>query len=163
MSKPAATSRRVRAFTRFARRAAPKLKQALIAHLGGDVGEEATAEALAWGWQHWDELSAMQNPAGYLYRVGMSRGMRQLGNRLPVYPDPPARTGNPDPWIEPALPSALARLSPQQRAAVMLIHGFGWTYGEVAKQLEISKGTVQEHVQRGMEKLRTDLKVDADA
>jgi RNA polymerase sigma-70 factor (ECF subfamily) len=154
--------RRARAYADFARRVAPRLKQALISRLGGDAGEEATAEALAWGWQHWDELDAMDNPAGYLYRVGTTRGLRHQRERPPLYPPVPDPVGNPEPWVEPGLPDALGRLSPMQRTAVMLVHGFGWSYRETARYLEISKGSVQEHVQRGMTKLRADLKVGSD-
>jgi DNA-directed RNA polymerase specialized sigma24 family protein len=68
-------------FTRFVREAGPRLKQCLIAALGGEAGREATAEALAWAWEHWPRLQTMEDPAGYLYRLtegvfiaGLERG-----------------------------------------------------------------------------------------
>ena len=45
------------------------LRRALCVALGRDLGLEATAEALSWGWEHWDSLAAMDNPVGYLYRA----------------------------------------------------------------------------------------------
>ncbi|MEM8708987.1 MAG: hypothetical protein AAGE98_21175 [Actinomycetota bacterium] len=57
-------------FATFFAEAEPKLRPALIARYGGELGRDATAEALAYGWQHWDRVAAMDNPVGYLYRVG---------------------------------------------------------------------------------------------
>jgi len=63
-------------FTRFVERVGPGLTQALVAALGGEVGREMSAEALAYGWEHWDRVGTLENPAGYLYRVGRNRGRR---------------------------------------------------------------------------------------
>ncbi len=60
-------------YTDFVSQAEARLKRALCAALGRDVGLEATSEALAYGWEHWAEVQAMANPIGYLYRVGRSR------------------------------------------------------------------------------------------
>ena len=43
---------------------------------GPELGREAAAEALVYGWEQWDRISEMANPAGYLYRVGRSRDGR---------------------------------------------------------------------------------------
>jgi len=99
---------RTDSFTEFFADVQPRLNRALVAALGTQDGLEATQEALAWGWEHWDELGAMNNPAGYLYRVGRSRA-RRLRRRPPVLP--PIGTGRDLPWVEPGLPTALARLS----------------------------------------------------
>jgi RNA polymerase sigma factor (sigma-70 family) len=53
----------------------------------------------------------------------------------------------------------LAELPERQRTAVLLIHGFGWTYAEVAEFLGVAVGTVQTHVERAMAKLRSVLEV----
>jgi DNA-directed RNA polymerase specialized sigma24 family protein len=42
----------------------------------------------------------------------------------------------------------------------MLIHGYGWTQMEVAELLGVSKTTVQQHLERGVVKLRKSLGVD---
>lgn len=51
----------------------PRLARAFSAAYGLERGQEALAEAMAWAWEHADDLATMQNPAGYLYRVGQSR------------------------------------------------------------------------------------------
>jgi DNA-directed RNA polymerase specialized sigma24 family protein len=44
----------------------------------------------------------------------------------------------------------------------LLVHCFGWTLTEVAELLELSKNSVQTHVERGLERLRNDLGADRD-
>jgi len=147
-------------FTRFATRVAPRLNQALIS-VAGDAGRDAASESLLYGWEHWERVRRMDNPAGYLYRVGLNRARRsQRYKRRVVFPEP---SGGELPWVEPELPGALADLTAKQRAAVVLIHGFGWTVREVAELMDISAGTVQKHDERAMRKLRSSLKVVIDA
>jgi DNA-directed RNA polymerase specialized sigma24 family protein len=147
-------------FTTFVGEHGPRLKQALVAALGEDTGREASAEALLWGWEHWAKLRAMTNPPGYLYRVGRNRGVSML-RRRPVFSPPSSISSNDGPWVEPGLPSALARLSEKQRVAVLLVHGFDWTFREVADHLGVAVSTVQVHLERGMARLRHDLKVES--
>ncbi len=137
-------------YTEFVGDVERRLRHALCAAFGGERGRDATAEALAYGWEHWSRIRAMDNPAGYLWGVGRNYARRMQPRRV-VLPAAPADTM---PWIEPSLTPALARLSENQRLAVMLIHGLEWTYGEVADLLGVSKGTVQTHAERGLAKLR---------
>ncbi len=129
----------------------PRLRHAFAARYGYADGADATAEALAFAWEHWDEIRMMPNAAGYLYRVGRSR-TRRIRRATPVLVEVPY-DGLPD--VEPGLPGALASLSEHQRVAVTLVVGFGWKLREVAELLEVSVSTVQNHVDRGMAKLRT--------
>jgi RNA polymerase sigma-70 factor (ECF subfamily) len=141
-------------FTEFFTDVQPRLNRALVAALGAQDGVEATQEALVWGWEHWDELCAMDNPAGYLYRVGRSRA-RRWWRRPKVLP--PIRSGEGLPWVEPGLPAALARLSEKQRVCVVLLYTVEFTHAEVADLLGVSVGTVQTHTERGLRKLRRRL------
>mgnify|MGYP001828845234 FL=1 len=142
-------------FAHFHGRAEPKLRRALIARYGGEVGREATAEALAYGWEHWERVRRMDNPVGYLYRVGRSRSRRLRPRRSVFEPGPQSEL----PWIEPGLPMALNELSARQRQVVILVHGFEYTHQEVADLLGISRSSVQNHVERGLAKLRSELEV----
>lgn len=136
-------------FSAFAVDAEPRLRHALVASLGQDDGLEATAEALAYGWEHWERLAAMENPTGYLYRVGRSsvRVRRGTPKFLPV---PPSLI----PDVEPGLPVAFATLSDRQRVAVLMVHAYGWSRREAADVLELSVSTLDSHLQRGLKKLR---------
>ena len=145
-------------FTEFVREVEPRLRHALCAAFGADVGREATAHALAYGWEHWDRIDDMDNPAGYLWVVGRNHARRERATR-PVFPERPVEGL---PWVEPGLPRALTSLSEGERVAVMLIHGLEWTYGEVAGLLGVSKSTVQTQTERGMAKLRSHIGVQDD-
>ena len=146
----------VGSFTDWAVEAEPRLRQSLTALFGVQEGLDATAEALAFAWERWPDISVMENRVGYVYGAARKMGRRRL-NRRPVFlPIPEQRTQ----WVEPALPSALAGLSEQQRLVVALLHGYQWTMSEVAELLGISKSTVQNHDDRGLLALRRKLGVE---
>ena len=136
----------------------PRLARAFVAAYGVERGQEALAEAMAYAWEHAARLTGMENPAGYLFRVGQSRTRPR--KTPPVFPAP---SGAGVPWVEPGLPAALAQLTEHQRVAVVLIHGYGWTQREVAELLGVATTTVQNHVERGLAHLRRDLEVSSDA
>src|SRR3954469_564205 len=78
------------AFEQFVATTGPRLRVALVARYGVDVGVEACADALAYAWEHWPRVSAMANAAGYLFRVGQTSARRQarLG-QPPLFPEEP--------------------------------------------------------------------------
>ncbi len=143
-------------YTSFVEAIQEQLRHALVARFGLDVGREAAADALAYGWEHWERLEAMDNPAGYLYRVGTHKALRRRRTR-PQFPLPPTHA---DPAVEPKLPQALGTLSPKQRQAVVLVHAYEMTHQEAADLLGLSRGTVQRHLERGLTKLRNSLGVN---
>jgi DNA-directed RNA polymerase specialized sigma24 family protein len=145
-------------FTAFVEEHEPRLRAAMIARYGPDQGREATSEALAYSWEHWDRIRSMTNPAGYLYRVAQHAGLPR--KRHPVFPEPPHHS---EPLVEPGLPAALASLSERQRVTVMLVHSFGWSQTETARFLGISESALRNHLRRGMAKLRSALEVTVDA
>jgi DNA-directed RNA polymerase specialized sigma24 family protein len=65
--------------------------------------------------------------------------------------------------VEPALPGALARLSKEQRASVMLVHGYGWTVRDAAEMLGLAPSTVQRNADRALSALRTALGANSDS
>ena len=144
-------------FERFVEEVGPRLQECLTALFGPLVGAEAAADALSYGWEHWDRVSGMENPAGYLFVVAKRRVRRERGRRFAVLDRVDVQRS---PWVEPGLPAALERLSPKQRTVVMLVHCFGWSLSEVADVLGVSKGTVQAHEQRAMRRLRRELGVE---
>ena len=145
-------------FTRFVKEVEPRLSYAFFAAYGPDVGADTTSDALAFGWEHWDRIKAMDNPSGYLFRVGQSKARRYHRRQL-LFPPVPSPS---IPDVEPKLPEALGRLTSNQRIAVVLIHAMDWTEGEVASLIGRSRSTVRTHLERGLRRLRADLEVDAD-
>lgn len=144
------------AFERFVEETEPRLSRALAAVYGFEDGRDATAEALAYAWENWARLQHIGNLPGYLFRVGQTRSRRK---RQPVLFDVDDDT---EPSFEPGLPKALAALSPRQRLAVVLVHGYGYTLREVADLTGIRPTTVQNHLGRGLARLRSLLGVEDD-
>ncbi len=144
-------------FTEFVRAVEPRLRIALVARYGPERGREATAEALAFAWEHWDRVGEMDNPIGYLFRVGQSKSRSR--RRPPLAADRPESH---EPWVEPGLPKALQSLSNKQRMAVVLVHAYGWSQREAADVMRVSPDTVRTHLERGLSKLRSSLEVAYD-
>jgi DNA-directed RNA polymerase specialized sigma24 family protein len=144
-------------FDAFAEEVRPRLFRAFAGCRGHNGAPDATAEALAYAWEHWTTVREMDNPAGYLYRVGLSR---TRSRKRPLLPSP-ERLGLPE--IEPALIPALLALPETQRTAVWLVHACQWRYTEVAEAMDTSVSMVGNHVQRGMKRLRARLEVGTHA
>lgn len=141
-----------RQFEAFFDATEPRLRAALVADLGGEAGRDATAEAFRYGWEHRATVLAMDNPAGYLFQVGRRWGRRQRGRStrqigLTVVVPSASR-------FEPGLAEALASLSVRQRQAVVLVHGYGLTHHEAAELLGLRRSSIQNHVERGLTKMR---------
>ena len=130
----------------------PRLVRAFSATYGLRRGEEALAEALAYAWEHRQKVLDMENPAGFLFRVGQSRSRPRS---RPVELPSPTELGLPH--VEPALGPALQELSERQRACVALVVAHHWTHQEAADLLGIRKSSVQKHVERGLTHLRKRL------
>ncbi len=146
-------------FSVFVKDVEPRLSYAFAAAYGVEVGREATADALAYAWEHWSEVRGMENAGGYLYRVGQSsaRRYRRTG------PLSPAVVAAELPEVEPGLPAALNSLSEAQRTAVILVHVLEWTEREAADLLGVDRSTVRRHRDRGLAKLRKALEVGTNA
>lgn len=142
-----------RAFEPFAREAEPRLRRALVGFRGIDGAADAVAEALAYAWEHWPRVQAMDNPLGYLYRVGQSRSRPRRQGFLPA----PGEVGVPE--VEPALIDALRALPEQQRTAVWLVHACGWSYTECGEAMGVTASAVGTHVSRALARLRVELEV----
>jgi DNA-directed RNA polymerase specialized sigma24 family protein len=139
-------------FQAFFEATEPRLRAALVSAFGGEAGRDAAAEAFRYGWEHRATVLAMENPAGYLFQVGRQWGRRQRGRssrRIGFeIPAPSSST------YEPGLANALASLSVRQRQAVVLVHGYGLTHLEAADLLGLGRSSIQNHVERGLTKMR---------
>ncbi len=146
-------------FDAFVRDHGERLRRALVAAYGLADGADATQSALSYGWEYWERVSAMSNPAGYLYRVGQTAARRARSSTSPLLHDPGGE-GRDAPDLEPGLMTALIGLTEAQRIAVLLVHGHGYRLAEVADVLNVGVSTVRNHLSRGLDKLRRDLGVN---
>lgn len=134
-----------------------RVRMALTARYGPELGEELSAEAMAWAWANQERLAELENPIGYLVRVGQSRVRKQLRWKAERARYPAVAPTASTVWVEPALPEALAALDDETRTAIILVHCFEWTYPEVAELLAVPLHTVRNRIHRGLHKLRDDL------
>lgn len=148
-------------FEAFFAKAEPSLRVALVGAFGPHLGREATADALAWAWQNLERLDGMENPVGYLYRIGRNEALKEVRLQSRHFLES-AAPGFDLPDYEPMLASFMSELSEHQRVAVWMVHGLGYSHGEVAEVLECSKPSVATHVRRALSKLRQSLEVNVD-
>jgi len=121
----------------------------------GDVAEEAVAEAFARAIAQSDEL---RDPLAWIYRVAFRVAIDDLRRETREANRAPATARDADPAATPpellGLLDALRRLSPNQRAAVVLHHVLGLETDEVAHRMGIAPPTVRVHLHRGRRRLR---------
>jgi DNA-directed RNA polymerase specialized sigma24 family protein len=163
-----------KSFDAFVVRSRHDLFRALAAHFHYETATEALADAYAYAWKYWDTVGPLENPVGYVYRVAERLGMRaEIRNRkvAPVevlgeqsesvttglHPRVCANTASP--WLETyesdsGVIELLRQLPSRQRACVLLIHAYGWTYKQAAHTLDLSITTVTNEATRGMTRLR---------
>jgi RNA polymerase sigma factor (sigma-70 family) len=148
-------------FEEFYRAERSNVLRAVVFALGdAEIGAESTDEALARAFERWDEVGAMGNPAGWVFRVAVNLGRnrhrrRALERRKPVPPD----RDHPDleGVADPAVAAALARLPLEQRMVVVLRYHLDWTVDEIAVAVGCAAGTVKSRLHRALQRLETML------
>lgn len=151
------TGARASSFEQFAATVGVRVRRALVATYGLDIGTEAAADAMALAWERWSSIEAMDNPAGYLYRVGQTKARPHLRwrHRGGVFALPAADAAIAEDVLDAF--DALRNLKPAERAAVLLTKSYGFSYREVAELLGVSVDAVTNHVHRGLRRLRERL------
>jgi RNA polymerase sigma-70 factor (ECF subfamily) len=138
---------------RVYRDSAPQLWRAIYGFSGGrrDIAEDAVAEAFARAIEHRERI---RDPVPWIYRTAFRIASRELKRERRPVPAPP----DPAPGIDPGevqdVIRALATLSPNQRAAVLLSDLEGLPAREVGALLGVSAATVRVHRFRGRHRLR---------
>lgn len=132
-----------------------RLLPVLWSKWGIEVGGDICCEVEEYAWENRDRLLRMSNPLGFLYRVSQSKARRySRWLKRATFPSRFPDVVHEDPQLHDTL-QVLAVLNPDQRACVLLVHGFGWTYNEVAELLGMKRSEVNNHVHRGLTHLRT--------
>lgn len=137
-----------------------RLRQAMAAKYGPEIGHEAADEAIAWALAHPDRIGGVDQPLAYLYRVAQSKArpsLRWFARRAPAFEGDAILAAHVAP-VDPGLVRALTMLPPDHRSAVLLVHAHGWTIAEVAAARGVPVTTVTNHLRRGLIKLRSILK-----
>ncbi|MEO5898593.1 MAG: sigma factor-like helix-turn-helix DNA-binding protein [Ilumatobacteraceae bacterium] len=124
--------------------------------LAGDAVDEAMARAYA----RWATVGRLDNPGGWVYRVGLnwSRSfLRRAMRPAPIWVTNPPVWSTSSP-LDPAVDQALGELSVDQRAVVICRLLLGLSELETATALQLRPGTVKSRLHRGTQRLQTLLR-----
>jgi RNA polymerase sigma-70 factor (ECF subfamily) len=149
-------------FEAFCAREHQTLARALALALGDrELGRDAAAEALTRAWSRWSSVSQMDNPAGWVYRVGLNWGRSRLRRwrREDVTAFPPD-LGASTAEYDDRLAAALATLSPEHRSVVVARFYLDWSEAATADALDIPPGTVKSRLSRALSQLDHRLRID---
>lgn len=134
-----------------------RLWRAVLAFAGdAEVASDSVAEAFA---QALKRGEAIRSPLPWIWRAAFRIAAGELKNRAHTLPP---REGHSYEMKEPAgdLIAALAKLSRNQRGAVILHHYAGYPVRDVASILGSTAPAVRVHLTRGRRRLRDLLEVD---
>ena len=124
--------------------------------------EELTQDAFVRLLERWDRVGAMEDPRGYLYRTAMngvrSRYRRSLLAAKRVLGVAPGNDAIAAVDERDATMRALADLSPQQRAAVVLVDLLDFSSEDAARVLGIRSSTVRMHASRAHKALKETMR-----
>jgi RNA polymerase sigma-70 factor (ECF subfamily) len=121
-----------------------------------DVAQEAFLKAIA----ALDRFDRRRPLGPWLHRIAVNRAIDHARSRAQRHEAPGA--------VEPAafaasegiseeLMTALAGLAADHRAVIVLRHLLGYTPGEIARMLDLPRGTVNSRLRRGLDALREAL------
>ena len=119
--------------------------------------EDVMQEAFLRIWERWDQVRRMDNPSGYLYRTALNlwrnrtrSAVRALKRRVSVKP----RDDLSDVERRADVVRALGRLTPRQRAAIVLLDLLEYTSEEAGHLLKIKASTARVLASQGRAALR---------
>jgi len=115
-----------------------------------DIAEDATAEAFARAIAH---ARTIRDPLAWIYRTAFRLAARELKADAQRGATP-QEAGRVDDTDTGELIAALRRLSPNQRAAVVLRFEADLPVDEVARRMGVSAPTVRVHIHRARARLR---------
>lgn len=120
-----------------------------------DIAQEAFLAAI----RNLDRFDRRRPFRPWLHRIVVNRAIdwaraRALRAELELV-DTAAPAASPD--VGSDVVDALRRLSPEHRAVIVLRHLLGYTPGEIARVLDLPRGTVNSRLRRGLDELQETL------
>lgn len=130
-----------------------------------DDAEELTQEAFLRLWERWDDIDQIDDPTGYLFRVALN-GFRMRRRRAAVALRKLAPIAEPsDAFVEADMRAdvraLLLRLTPRQRAALLLVDLLGHSPEQAGLILRVRPSTVRSLATQGRQTLRAEGARDA--
>ncbi|QIP85386.1 SigE family RNA polymerase sigma factor [Streptomyces sp. Tu 2975] len=155
---------RTEEYREFAANRAAHLYRSACLLTSGDthLAEDLVQETLGRMYVLWGRVSRIENPAGYaqtvLVRSFLTHRRRRSASERPVgeLPDSALLSGD-DPELRLALLGALGRLTPKDRAVVVLRYWEDRSIEETADAMNVSSAAVRTRAVRALAKLREQL------
>src|SRR5437016_6201423 len=129
-----------------------------------DIAQEAFLAAL----RALDRFDRRRPFGPWLHRIVVNRAIDWARARTlraevggEALADRPASEESAEMYSEPTA-AALAALSPEHRAVIVLRHLLEYTPGEIAELLDLPRGTVNSRLRRGLDRLRDELPEEDD-
>ena len=120
-----------------------------------DIAQEAFLAAV----RNLDRFDRRRPFGPWLHRIVVNRAIdwsrrRALRGEVELH-DAPVEQADVD--VGSATVAAMRRLSPEHRAVIVLRHLLGYTPGQIARLLELPRGTVNSRLRRGLDELKEHL------
>jgi RNA polymerase sigma factor (sigma-70 family) len=145
-------------FDAFYRTSRTEVTRALTLAIGArDLAAEAVDEAFARAFERWPDVREYENPAGWVFRVGLNWArsrLRRRSNRVGVLMDEGHHI---DELPEPELLEAVEQLPFQYRSVVVARFFLDWSIEETARALDLPEGTVKTRQSRALKRLHKKL------
>lgn len=144
-------------FTAFYERRRVEVHAAVAVTLGDrQLAVEAVDEAFVRAAERWAQVSQLDRPAGWVYRVAVNwaTSWRRKWSRRPTLPVEVLDRAHHDAADALALLEELDRLPLPQRQMLVLRFVWGYSVPETAAALGVAEGTVKSGVHRARQQLR---------
>ena len=132
----------------------------LLTRNRGDA-EELMQEAFLRIWERWDMVQGLENPTGYLYRTAMNAAFSRGRRAVLAARKTARRVLGADPLeeveVRDQIDRILTKLTPRQRAALVLNDLLGFPPAEVAATMRIKPSTARVLLARAREVMRREL------
>lgn len=130
-----------------------RLWRAVFAYAGDrQIADDAVAEAFAQALRRGD---ALRNPGHWVWSVAFKIARGELAQRRAPQQREAVASSYELPEHADEVVRALAKLSPKQRAAVVLHHYAGYPVKEIAQMLDSTTAAVRVHLSQGRKRLRS--------
>ena len=120
-----------------------------------DIAQEAFLAAV----RNLDRFDRRRPFGPWLHRIVVNRAIdwarrRALRSEVELHDAP---VEQPDTEVGSETVAAMRRLSPEHRAVIVLRHLLGYTPGQIARLLDLPRGTVNSRLRRGLDELKEQL------
>jgi RNA polymerase sigma-70 factor (ECF subfamily) len=128
--------------------------------------EELMQDAFLKVWERWEQVGAMEDPVGYLYRTAMNlfrkRYQRAVLAIRRTVGLAPSRDDFADADDRETVRQVLSTLPPRQRAALVLTELLGFSPDDAGRALGVQASTIRSLSHQGRASFRRALEVDDD-